>query len=158
MRSASGSLEALAQVPIFEGMSKKDLRAVAARLSPVDVAAGREFTRQGGGGSDFFVVLDGSAIVSRDGKPLCRVEKGGFFGELALLVPHERTATVTAETDMSVGVLTRPEFLDLVHELPAIAITVMEQLAMLALDVSPLRHTELVEIDLTEQDDAARPS
>jgi CRP-like cAMP-binding protein len=150
MTKTDAYTDSLKQIPLFEKMPKKELRVVAGRLSPIDVPAGRTFTCQGESGTDFFVVLSGTAVVSKDGTPQCRIEAGGFFGELALLVDHPRTATVTAETDMTIGVLTRPEFAALVHDSPSIAMAVMEQLAMLAMDEYPLPHTKLVDINLAD--------
>lgn len=145
MAKSDPYIESLESVPLFEHISKKDLKSVASRLTPVDVGAGTTITEQGGGGRDFFVVIRGTAIVNRDGTDRARIRPGGFFGELALLIPHARMATVTAETDMLIGVLRRSDFVALVNEFPSIGVAVMEQLAMLVMDIYPVRHEELLD-------------
>jgi CRP-like cAMP-binding protein len=112
--------ELLAQVPLFAGLSKKDLREISGLATRLDLPEGRELTHQGGRGYEFVVVLEGTVDVLIDGKVLATCGGGDFFGEVALLEDRPRTATVVAKTDVTVDVIGRPEFLVLLDHHPQI--------------------------------------
>jgi CRP-like cAMP-binding protein len=133
----------LEQVPLFSDASTGELRRLAACVSLVDVNRGRIISREGWPGREFVLVLDGAAAVSRHGALRYRLGPGGFFGEVSLLAGHRQVATIVAETDMSVGVLTRAEFLELVPGLPSVSAVVMEGLARLAVGRHPLCEAEV---------------
>jgi len=67
-----------------------------------EVPPGRELVREGDAARDAFLVLDGSARVTAQGRLITRVGPGDFVGELALLDGGRRAATVTADTVMQV--------------------------------------------------------
>ncbi len=116
---ASQSVEdRLASVPLFATLSKKHLRALAGLVTPVDVAAGREFMREGEVGREFFVVISGEAKILRDGAVVATRGPGNFFGEIALLLDQPRTASVIADTDMSLEVIERRDFKAFLGEHP----------------------------------------
>ena len=54
-------------------------------MTTIDVPSGTVLTEQGAAGSEFFVIVEGSASVWRNGGRLSLLEPGTFFGELALL-------------------------------------------------------------------------
>jgi CRP-like cAMP-binding protein len=60
---AATTEELLAQVPLFQGLSKKHLRQVASLATRVDVAPGRVLTREGELGREFVLILEGSVEV-----------------------------------------------------------------------------------------------
>src|SRR4029077_5948360 len=92
----------LANVPLFRACSKKDLRHIA-RLADSDTCrAGEVLVREGRRGSELYVIVEGEADVSRDAVSIASLKAGDYFGELAVLRPAPRTATVTATTDMEV--------------------------------------------------------
>jgi CRP-like cAMP-binding protein len=81
-------------------------------------------------GVGFFIVLDGSATVSVDGREVGRLGPGDWFGEIALLSTDSvRTATVTAETDLKCVGLTAWEFRPFLAEHPDVAWQVIETMA-----------------------------
>jgi CRP-like cAMP-binding protein len=112
MRRASqnAKLEALGRAPLFEGLSKKELTELARATDELTVPAGTVLCREGSLGSEFFVVVDGTADVTKDGKVLATRSAGDFFGEIALIATTTRTATVTATTDLRCFVLTSRAF------------------------------------------------
>ena len=112
--------ELLAQVPLFSGLSKKDLREISGLATQLKLPQGRELTHQGGRGYEFVVVLEGTVDVLIDGKVVATCGAGDFFGEMALLEDRPRTATVVAKTDVTVDVIGRPEFLVLLDDHPEI--------------------------------------
>ena len=114
-------IDHLQQVPLFAACSRKDLQLVARRAEDVRVAAGKTLVSEGETGHEFFVILEGTAKVSRQGRKVATIGPGSAFGELALLEKAPRNATVTAETDMELVVLGQREFAGLVDEVPGFA-------------------------------------
>jgi CRP-like cAMP-binding protein len=95
---------------LFSACSDDELERIAALASPRSASAGDEITRQGDAGDEFFVVIKGDAVASVDGDQVGELRAGSFFGEIALIDGGERTATVTATTDMQLLVLDRHDF------------------------------------------------
>src|SRR4051812_27430889 len=101
MRGRTGYLDHLAQVPMFSACSKRDLQLIGRASDEVSVAAGKTLVEEGSPGHEFFLILDGSASVYRDGRKLATLGPGQYFGELALLDRGPRSATVKADTDLT---------------------------------------------------------
>ena len=118
MPRRSSYLEHLARVPLFSRCSQDELRRLARRTSDIRVEPGETLTREGRAGYEFFVVIDGRAEVSRNGKRVAELGAGDFFGELALLDRGLRDATVTAVTPMEVIVLSQGDFDAALEEAP----------------------------------------
>ena len=106
----NAKLEALKRAPLFEGLTKKELTELARATDELTVPAGTVLCREGSLGSEFFVVLDGTADVTKDGTVLATRSAGDFFGEIALIATTKRTATVTATTELRCFVLTSRSF------------------------------------------------
>jgi MFS family permease len=104
-------LELLRSLPLFHPLPPATVEQLAASLVPVRVPAGEEVFRQGDSGDRFYVVGDGEVVVAVDGRPVNRLGRGGYFGEIALLEDVPRTATVTVETDTELLALERDEFI-----------------------------------------------
>jgi CRP/FNR family transcriptional regulator, cyclic AMP receptor protein len=122
-------LDHLAEVPLFSALSKKDLQLVARNTEDVKVDAGKVLVSEGSAGTEFFVIVDGKARVTRRGKKIAELGPGGFFGDLALLDRAPRNATVVAETPMEVLVLGQREFAALIDEVPGFAHKLLAGLA-----------------------------
>jgi CRP/FNR family transcriptional regulator, cyclic AMP receptor protein len=114
-------IDHLQQVPMFSACSKRDLQLVARRAEDVRVAAGKVLVNEGETGHEFFVILDGTARVTRRGKRVATLGPGSAFGELALLDKAPRNATVVAETPMELVVLGQREFAGIIDEVPGFA-------------------------------------
>ena len=121
MRRLDQYEQRLAKVPLFRACSKQDLRLIA-RLADSDTCrAGEVLVREGRRGNELFVIVEGEAEVSRDGDTMTTLKAGDYFGELAVLHPAPRTATVTATTDMEVLIVTSRELAILVSDVPLFA-------------------------------------
>ena len=114
------TIAALASIELFTGLSKKELAAIDRLMTPIDIKAGKEVIKEGTAGREAFIIVEGTASVWRDGKLIASVGKGSVLGEVALLANRARTATVQAETAMTVEVLNRREFEQLLDQNPAI--------------------------------------
>jgi CRP-like cAMP-binding protein len=127
--SARQALEALRGVPMFRGLIDRDVELLERHASVMRCVAGTDVVRAGEPGEEFFVILAGSATVHLDERVFDDIGPGDHFGELALLDPAPRDATVTATTDLTVLVLGRRGFLSAVRQVPSIAETVLAHLA-----------------------------
>lgn len=119
----------MAEVPLFAACSKRDLQIIARHMQVLAVPAGTVLMRQGEQGDAFFVVLDGRAVVEASGRPVGRLVSGDHVGELALLDPAPRSATVTAASDMTVGVVDARTFAAIVRDVPALTGKLLAALA-----------------------------
>jgi CRP-like cAMP-binding protein len=116
----------LADVPLFADLSKRELAQVASIAQELDFKAGKELIREGGSSREFFILLEGSAEVTRGGKKLATRKAGEFFGEIALVVDRPRVATVTTLEPTIALVVTETNFRRLVKQAPEIAFKVMQ--------------------------------
>ena len=118
---ARASADVLKKVPLFAGLDDRELGQIAASMKERRFAAGDTMTEEGAGGAGFFIVEDGEADVSVDGQSRGQIGPGDYFGEIALLTGSDRTATVTAKTDMLCYGMTPWDFKPLVESNSAIA-------------------------------------
>ena len=119
----------LAAVRLFATCSRKELRAVAKSAKIATVKSGAQVITEGDAGNAMYVILTGTARVSRAGRKLATVGPGAAFGELALLSKGPRTATVVALSDMEVAIITRRKLTRLLEAAPAFARKLLEALA-----------------------------
>jgi CRP-like cAMP-binding protein len=110
--------DALGRCPFFAELSRGELIDLAKATEDMEVEEGKVLTREGGSGSEFFVIIDGEVAVMKDGNEIRRQGPGDFFGEIALIEDRPRTATVTAVTPLRFFVLTRQSFRSLLAHQP----------------------------------------
>ena len=118
---ARASSDVLKNVPLFAGLDDRELEQIAATMRERKFSAGDTVTEEGAGGAGFFVVETGEADVSVEGKPRGTIAAGDYFGEIALLTGSDRTATITAKTDMVCWGMTPWDFRPLVESNSTIA-------------------------------------
>ena len=128
-RRADEYLKQLAKVPMFRALSKRDLALVKRNAEDHKIRAGESLVKEGTRGHEFFIILDGRASVRRKAKKIGALGPGDYFGELALLDPAPRNASVVADTDMEVLILNEREFSGLLAEVPTLARKVLTGMA-----------------------------
>jgi CRP-like cAMP-binding protein len=111
----------LQKVPLFADLDERDLEQIAATMRERRFAAGDTVTEEGAGGAGFFVVESGEADVTVDGVARRTIGPGDYFGEIALLTGSDRTATITATSDMLCYGMTPWDFKPLVETNSTIA-------------------------------------
>lgn len=116
----NAKIELIARVPLFGRCTKKELGAIAGRADELTLPEGRVLVRQGERGREFVVIVDGSAVVRRNGRKINELGRGDFLGEIALLSGAARTATVTTTSPTRVLVLTDRAFKGVMTELPSV--------------------------------------
>jgi len=121
--------EMLARTRLFAGVDSPGLERIAARMTELDVPAGRVIARQGEIGTGFFIVVSGAVRVVRDGETLAELGPGAFFGELSLIDQEPRVAQVVSSEPTACLALASWDFEAIVGEQPSVAMAILRELA-----------------------------
>jgi Pyruvate phosphate dikinase, AMP/ATP-binding domain/Cyclic nucleotide-binding domain len=124
-----GPAEVIGHVPFFTGLSERDKTQIASMFKERTFPAGETIIKEGVGAAAFFVIESGEATVSIRGKPIRKLGRGDYFGEIALIDEGTRSATVTASADVVCHGLTYWEFRPLVQANATIAWNLLQTLA-----------------------------
>jgi CRP-like cAMP-binding protein len=111
----------LAAMPLFAGLTARQLDEVAGTVLERRVKAGKPVIKEGNWGHEFVIVLEGEIEVRRDGQPLATLGVGSHVGELAVIDDVRRNATVVAVTPVVVGAIDTGLFRSLLVEIPVLA-------------------------------------
>jgi len=114
---------------LFSSCTGSELRKIRASLDEVSVPEGKVLVEEGRIGQEFFIIVDGTAKVTRNGRRVATLGAGSHFGELALLDRRPRSASVVSETDMDVLVMSQRQFNSLLESVPTIARKMLSALA-----------------------------
>jgi len=126
---ARPSAEMIAKVPLFSDLEPRELRRIADSFKERQFKAGDTIATEGKSGVGFFVIGDGRAKVTIHGEERGSIGPGEYFGEIALIDEGARTATLTAETDMTCYGMTLWEFRPVVEADARIAWKLLQALA-----------------------------
>jgi len=120
----------LARLPLFEGLSKRELTQIERILHLREFRAGETVFLQGDPGLGMYIVERGVVrIVQEPGKNmLAELTEGDFFGELALLEEWPRSATAVTETPCRLFCLFQPDLLDLIDRAPQLGVKILLRL------------------------------
>ena len=119
--SKDSHLDRLSSVSLFRAQSGKELEAVGRAADAVDVAAGTTLVEEGSAGREFFIVLSGEVSVRVGGQEVAVLKEGEWFGELAIIDPAPRDATVSAISPCELLVIDGRRFAPLLEEVPVLA-------------------------------------
>ncbi|HEY7731017.1 MAG TPA: cyclic nucleotide-binding domain-containing protein [Gaiellaceae bacterium] len=122
-------MDLLARVPLFSGCSKRELQEVAALADELDLSEGTVLIKEGERGREFFVIVDGTVAVTKDGRRVSTLGGGDWIGEIALVSDVPRTATVTTTSPVRLLVVTDRAFSGLIKRSPSIALKVLASVA-----------------------------
>ncbi len=109
----------LRNVPMFSSLPGTPLETLAREAHYVSVHPGSAIITEGEEGNDYYAITDGSVRVTKGGREIRRLDSGEGFGEIALLHPVRRTATVTATSETTLLSIGREAFLTAMHAHPA---------------------------------------
>lgn len=123
----------LKEIPLFNHLKDAQLKEIASRCKKVHYRKGEVVFHKTDMSTDLYIVDSGAlkaVLLDDDGDEivLARFEAGAFFGELSLLDGQGRSATIVADTDSELSVLSQPVFLELVTKDPKMAIALMTTL------------------------------
>ena len=124
----------LRRVPLFDALGDSEIEALAELAFKRRFNKGQLIILMAEAGDSLFIIHSGQVKVSllhEDGREfiISLLGEGEFFGELSLLDGHPRSANVVATEETELIVLKRADFQDLVNRVPAIAVTMLEELA-----------------------------
>jgi CRP-like cAMP-binding protein len=108
--SKSDHLNALKQVPLFQGLSDRELRSIALDAREEPYSAGQNIVSEGSRAAAFFMIIEGRAKLIQGGRTKRKLGPGSFFGEMALFDSQPRAATVQAETQVRTLALSPQSF------------------------------------------------
>ena len=111
----------LAQVPLFEGLSRRHLKQIAERADEISFREKETIVEAGQPGGTFFIIVEGEVRVVRGDRTIARAGPGEFFGEISLLDGGPRTASVIADTPVVAIRLFKASFDRVVREEPRVA-------------------------------------
>jgi inner membrane transporter RhtA len=117
---ADPKVQALARVPLFDGLSARELAAIASTAEERTAQAGDVLTREGEPGHEFFIIAGGSVTITSDGRELRRLGPGDYLGEIALVFGGTRTATATVDAPAALFVVEKDDFLAMLKRQPRI--------------------------------------
>jgi CRP-like cAMP-binding protein len=95
MDEVTVGIAALERTPLFAGLDREDLRKVLGSGQRVSFEPGQAIVERGLRGDAMYIIMAGAAEVDVGGR-FHRLERGDFFGEMAVLAGKRREATVKA--------------------------------------------------------------
>ncbi len=121
--------EALAAVPLFSQLSRKDLTRLGRSVVQRKYKKGETIVKQGESAVAFFVIVNGRVEVSQasgaKSQKLAELGRGETFGDMALLDGGPRAATVKALEDTECLVLSRWDFVAELRTNPYVAVAML---------------------------------
>ncbi len=122
-------------MPLFTGLSKKELDAVASLSTELSAGEGTTLATQGEVGREALILVEGAAVVRRNGRKVAELGPGAIIGEMSLLEHVPRNATVVATKPSTFLVMDAREFASLMNMQPKVAVKLLKVMAR--------RHAEL---------------
>jgi CRP-like cAMP-binding protein len=123
--AANDREDLLGQVPLFAGISAPGIEQLGAIADEVEVRAGTVLTQQGHREGFFFIVLEGTVRIERDGRTVNILGPGDYLGEIALLDGGPRTATAVTETPCRLLSMTYQMFHELLDAQPDLRVAIL---------------------------------
>ncbi len=126
-------VEYIRKIPLFNSLKGPQLDEIAARCKTARFRKVDVIFHKTDLSTDLYIVNSGrlkAVLADEEGGEmvLAQFEKGAFFGELSLLDGKGRSATIVADSDAELSVLTKDIFLDLLYKEPKIAVELMSTL------------------------------
>ena len=142
----------LKSIALFRSLNPEELQALQLITQTRQFASGREVFQEGAPGDGVYFVKDGlveiSGIVGGDTRRVfSRLGPGEFFGEMAVIEQHPRSATATALQDTEVYFIPRGEMLALIGRSPALAFSLLQQISHRLREFNQLHLREMVEAE-----------
>jgi CRP/FNR family cyclic AMP-dependent transcriptional regulator len=125
----SDKIDVLSQVPLFAGLTKRELTQLARFVTEVEIPPRDYLAVEGEIGREAMVLLSGTATVRRGGRKVAQIGRGDVVGEMSLITHLPRNATVRADTFVGALVMSAAEFDRIMEEHPQVAVKVLRTVA-----------------------------
>jgi CRP/FNR family transcriptional regulator, cyclic AMP receptor protein len=119
----------LKSAKLFKGLPDGEMKKIERKLKLVQHPAGHEIVVRGDGGVGFMIITDGTVSVSTVQGKTRKLGPGDSFGEMALLDHEGRSATVKADSDVSLATIPEWGFKSFLEEHPEVAYRLMQVLS-----------------------------
>jgi CRP/FNR family transcriptional regulator, cyclic AMP receptor protein len=119
----------LKQAKLFQGLPEPELRSITKQMKTVNHPAGHEIVVRGENGVGFMVILDGTVTVSTIQGKARTLGPGDSFGEMALLDQEGRSASIKADTDVSLATIPEWSFKPFLKEHPEVCYRLLQVLS-----------------------------
>lgn len=125
----SRRMDALASVPLFAGLSKRQLQSLARACSSHRWPADSMIVSEGSSDQHCYVIVEGMVAVERGERHVAELGPGEIVGEIALFDSGPRSATVTTATEVLAVGLPRKGFVEVAMSDPRVALRMLETMA-----------------------------
>ena len=119
----------LKQAKLFEGLPESEVRSIEKQMKTVKHPAGHEIVLRGDNGVGFMVITDGTVLVRTVQGKVRKLGPGDSFGEMALLDNEGRSATITAESEVTMATIPEWNFKPFLKEHPEVAYRLLQTLS-----------------------------
>jgi CRP-like cAMP-binding protein len=119
----------LKQAKLFQGLPDSELHKIEKQMKVVTHPAGHEIVLRGEGGVGFMIITDGTVTVKTVQGKSRKLGPGDSFGEMALLDHSGRSATVTADTDVTLATIPEWNFKPFLKDHPEVAYNLLQILS-----------------------------
>ncbi len=119
----------LKQAKLLQGLPDSEVRSLEKQMKTVKHPAGHEVVVRGDNGVGFMIVLDGTLTVSTIQGKTRRLGPGDSFGEMSLLDHEGRSATIKADTDVSLATIPEWNFKPFLIEHPEVTYRLLQVLS-----------------------------
>ena len=117
----------LKRVALFADVPEESLKKIAPFTKVDEFAEGKVVIREGGFSNDFYVIVEGTAKVDREGEHIADLGPGDVFGEQGLLERQQRSATVTATDTLRVITIEHWELSRMKKSMPEVVEQLQQQ-------------------------------
>ncbi|MHB2154326.1 cyclic nucleotide-binding domain-containing protein [Calditrichota bacterium GD2] len=113
-------LSVLKRIPLFQDLSKKELRQLERILHQRTYRAGEVVFNEGDPGVGMYIIEEGEVRITlgKDQRVLAVLSKGDFFGEMALLLEAPRTASAIASKPSILYGFFQPDLFSILETYP----------------------------------------
>ncbi|HYY79280.1 MAG TPA: cyclic nucleotide-binding domain-containing protein [Actinomycetes bacterium] len=120
-------IAALERTPLFAGLDREQLQTVLRVGQRASFQAGQAIVERGERGDAMYIIESGAAEVDVGGR-FHRLERGDFFGEMAVLAGNRREATVKAVEPVEALRIPADDFQAFLVEHPSVAVSMLKSL------------------------------